>query len=59
MSTHLRGDVVRCSTKGLCGHAVKHVLLAHAKVCDLYVALSVQHDVVQLQVTFEVADREF
>lgn len=44
------GDVVRGAAEGLGGHPVPHVLLAHAKVGDLHVALRVQHHVVEFQV---------
>lgn len=54
---YLRGDVVRCSTEGLGGDAVKHIFFTHAKVCDLNVALTVQHDVVQLQVSKNRTER--
>lgn len=47
---HLGGDVVRGAAEGLGGDAVPHVLLAHAEVGDLHVALGVQHHVVELQV---------
>lgn len=48
--SHLRCDVVWGATEGACGPAFVHVLLAHAKVSDLDVALGVQHHVVELQV---------
>lgn len=50
-NAHLRSDVVRCSTEGLCGDPVVHVFFAHAEVGYLYMALRVQHHVVQLQIT--------
>lgn len=50
---YLRSDVVGCSTEGLGGDAIVHVLFAHAKVCNLDVTLTVQHHIVQLQVSAE------
>lgn len=47
---HLWCDVVRSAAKGACGHALIHVLLTHAKVRYLDVALRVQHHVVELQI---------
>lgn len=47
---YLRGDVVGGTTEGTCGVPLKHPLPAHAKVSYLDVSLSVQQDVVQLQV---------
>lgn len=49
-AAHLRGDVIRGSTEGPRHDPFVDVLLAHAEVCDLYVALRVEHDVVQLQI---------
>lgn len=49
-SAHLRGDVVRRATEGGGGHSVHDALFAHAKVCQLTVALCVQQDVIQLQI---------
>lgn len=49
--SHLRGDVVWRSTEGACRHALKHVFLTHAKVCDLDVAFGVQHYIIQLQIS--------
>lgn len=46
--TYLRCDVVRCPTKRRGSGLSKHVLFTHAKVCDLYVSVLVQHDIVQL-----------
>lgn len=48
--SHLWRDVVGGPTEGARGHAFVHVLLTHAEVSDLDVALRVQHHVVQLQV---------
>lgn len=50
MQTHLRGNVVWRSTKSLCVNSIEHILFAHAKVCDLYMAFRVQHHIVQLQI---------
>lgn len=49
-NSHLWCDVVRGAAEGACGHAFVHVLLAHAEIRDLDVALGVQHYVVQLQI---------
>lgn len=49
-SSHLWRDVVRGAAEGARGHAFVHVLLAHAEIRDLDVALGVQHYVVQLQI---------
>lgn len=49
-NSHLWRDVVRGAAEGACGHAFIHVLLAHAEIRDLDVALRVQHYVVQLQI---------
>lgn len=46
----LRRDVVRGPAEGLGEDSVPDPLLAHPEVCDLDVALLVQHDVVQLEV---------
>ncbi len=48
---HLRGDVIRRSTEGACRHALIHVFLTHAEVCNLDVALGVQHHIIQLQIS--------
>ena len=57
MVPYLWGDVVGCPTE--CGGAVlpKHILLTHAKVSYLYMALAIQHHIVQLQVP-EQSDME-
>lgn len=49
--SHLRGNVVRRPAEGRRPGVAPHVLLAHAEVCDLDVALRVQQHVVQLQVS--------
>lgn len=49
-NSHLWRDVVRGAAEGARGHAFVHVLLAHAEIRDLDVALGVQHYVVQLQI---------
>lgn len=48
--SHLRCDVVRGAAEGARAHAFIHVLLTHAKVGNLDVALGVQHHVVELQI---------
>lgn len=48
--SYLWCDVVRGAAEGACGYAFIHVLLTHAKVGDLDVALRVQHHVVKLQI---------
>lgn len=48
---YLRSDVVWCSTEGLGGDSVVHIFFTHAKICNLNVTLTVQHHVVQLQVS--------
>lgn len=53
MCVHLRSDVVRRPTEGGCPQVFLHVLLTHAKVCDLYVTLGVQQHVIQLQIPSE------
>lgn len=49
--SHLRGNVIRRPAEGACGHSLIHVLLTHAEVSNLDVALGVQHHVVQLQIS--------
>lgn len=51
--TYLRGNIVRSPTESACLRISKHVLLAHPKVSNFDVALIVQEDVVQLQVSVE------
>lgn len=53
--SHLRGDVIRSTTKGLGCHAIPNVFFTHAKVSDLDVSLGIQHHIVKFEVT--VADR--
>lgn len=48
---YLRSYVVWCSTEGLGGDSVIHIFFTHAKVCYLNVTLTVQHHIVQLQVS--------
>ena len=48
---YLRCDVVRSSAEGRCGDAALDSFLAHPEVGDLAVAVGVQQDVVQLQVS--------
>lgn len=43
---YLGSDVVGSTTKRRSAILSKHVLLAHPKVSDLYVALIIQHDIV-------------
>lgn len=43
---YLGSDVVRSTTKGRGAILSKHVFLAHPKVGDLYVALTIQHHIV-------------
>ena len=50
-SAHLRGDVVWGATEGLGCHPIPDVLLTHAKISDLDVALGIQHHIVKFQVT--------
>lgn len=50
---YLWSNIVRCATE-CCGSGFsKHIFLAHAKVCYLYVSIPVQHDIVQLQIPEE------
>lgn len=48
---YLRSYVVWCSTEGLGGDSILHIFFTHAKVCYLNVTLTVQHHIVQLQVS--------
>lgn len=48
---NLRSDVVWSSTEGPCGVPLHHALPAHAKVGNLDVPLTVQQDVIQLQIS--------
>lgn len=50
---YLGGDVVRCPTESGRLRLVPHVFLTHAEVCDLYVTVRVQQDVVELQIPAE------
>lgn len=47
-TSHLRSQVLRCSTEGLHGGSVSDAFFAEAEVCDLDVAVFVQHEVLQL-----------
>lgn len=49
-AAHLWGDVVRSAAEGAGLFVPQHVLLAHAEVSNLDVAIPVQHHVVQLEV---------
>lgn len=51
-------DVVWGAAEGACAHAFIHVLLTHAEVSDLDVALGVQHHVVELQIPAAERGRE-
>ena len=44
--TYLRGNVVWSTTEGTSSVRSKHILLAHTKVCQFAVAVSVQDDIV-------------
>lgn len=48
---YLGCNVVWSAAEGLGSHPVPDVLLAHPEVCNLYVPLTIQHHVVQLQVS--------
>lgn len=48
---YLRSNVIRCATEGLGCDSIIHILFTHAKVCDFNVALTVQHYIVQLQIS--------
>jgi len=50
---YLRRNVIRSSAESGGGHAALDALLAHAEIGNLAVALSVQQDVVELQVSVE------
>ena len=52
-STHLRGNVIRSAAECPCLVAVIDPFLAEPKVGNLDVALGVQHDIVQLEVTVD------
>lgn len=47
---YLRGDIIRCSAKRLCGLVAHDSLFAHTEIRDFYVAVLVQQHVVQFQV---------
>ena len=47
---HLWGNVVRGPTEGLSCFFSHYSLLAHPKICDLDVAILIQHDVIKLEV---------
>lgn len=50
---YLWSNIVWCPTE-CCGSGLsKHIFLAHAKVCYLYVSIPVQHHIVQLQIPEE------
>lgn len=49
--THLRGNVVRRAAEGGRGNPVADPLLAHPEICQFAVALVVQQDVVQFQIS--------
>lgn len=48
VETDLRGNVIRGPTESSCGHAFKYALFAHAKICQLTVAVFVKKNIVQL-----------
>ena len=47
VETDLWSNVIRGSTESSCGRAFKYALFAHAKVCQLTVAVFVKKNVVQ------------
>jgi len=49
--THLWGNVVWSATEGFGCGPIKHVLFAHAKISYLNVAFSIQHHIIQLQIS--------
>ena len=49
--TYLWSYVIRSATEGLSGSAIKNPLFTHAKVGNLYVAILIEEDIVQLEVT--------
>ena len=53
--TDLRSDVVRRAAERHGSTVADDVLLAHAEVCDLDVAVPIQQHVVQLQVSASVS----
>ena len=53
--SHLWCNIVRSATEGAGLVAATNTLLTEAKVCDLDVAVGIQHHVVQLQVTVDDA----
>lgn len=55
---NLRGDVVGRPAEGRRPGVTLHVLLAHAEVCNLDVALRVKQHVVQLQISAGGIQRE-
>ena len=55
VNSHLWRDVVRRPAEGLRRGVTRNLLLAHAKVRDLDVAVLVEEDVVQLEVAVDDA----
>lgn len=53
LADHLRRQVLGCAAKGLRGFPVEHLLLAQAEVGDLDVAVLVEQNVFELQITAE------
>lgn len=49
VTSDLRSQVLWCSTEGLHGGSVGDAFFAEAEVCDLDVAVFVQHEVLQLE----------
>lgn len=47
---YLGSYVVRRSAEGLGGDAIQHIFFTHAEIRNLDVALTVQHDIIQLQI---------
>lgn len=54
-ASYLRGNVIRCPTKGLGDLVSQDFLFAHAKVCNLDVTILIQQDIIQLQVSVDHA----
>ena len=53
---YLGGDIIGCSTEGFSCLIILNVFFTHAKISNLNMAVLIQQDIVQLQVTINDAN---
>ena len=48
---YLRSNVIGCSAECSCSSAFKHLVFTHSEIGDLNVTITIQHNIVQFQIS--------